>query len=481
MATSRLAAQPAPAPARHAVDAMLPPPRLLVLGLQHVLIMYTGCVTVPLVFGAAVGLDAATIALLVNADLLVAGVITMIQSLGVGKVLGVRLPVVAGATFASVSPMILIAGQYGLPAVYGSMIAAGVFGLLIAVPFARIVRFFPPVVTGTTITVIGLSLIRVAAGLIAGNDASAPDYAQPSHLALAFGVVLAIVLVTRFVRGFLGQLAVMVGLALGTLAAAPMGLLDFSSVGGADWVGVTRPFLFGAPEFPLAAVVAMCVVMLVIFTESTADMLAVATMVDKELTPRDLARGLAADGLSGVLGGAYNSFPDTAFAQNVGLVSITRVRSRYVVTTAGAILVLLGLVPKLGEVVASLPGPVIGGAGLVMFATVTAVGIRTLARVEYDGNANLLLVAVALGVGMLPVAAPDIYTKLPDWAQIVVGSAITSTVVTAFSLNLLFNHLPWGRGTDTAPPGGEAVIQGTSAVSSAAANVGAGSPGGSGH
>jgi uric acid transporter len=162
-------------------------------------------------------------------------------------------------------------------------------------------------------------------------------------------------------------------------------------------------------------------------------------------------------------------------------VSITRVRSRYVVTTAGAILVLLGLVPKLGDVVASLPGPVIGGAGLVMFATVTAVGIRTLARVEYDGNANLLLVAVALGVAMLPVAAPDIYTKLPDWAQIVVRSAITSTVVTAFCLNLLFNHLPWARGTDAAPPGGEAMVQGTSAVSSAAANVGAGSPGGSGH
>src|SRR5215212_6400352 len=180
MPTPRLAAQPVPAPGRHAVDTVLPPPRLLMLGLQHVLIMYTGCVTVPLVFGAAVGLNAATIALLVNADLLVAGVITMIQSLGVGKVLGVRLPVVAGATFASVSPMILIAGQYGLPAVYGSMIAAGVF------------RFFPPVVTGTTITVIGLSLIRVAAGLIAGNDASAPDYAQPSHLALAFAVVLAI-------------------------------------------------------------------------------------------------------------------------------------------------------------------------------------------------------------------------------------------------------------------------------------------------
>ncbi|WP_432102084.1 nucleobase:cation symporter-2 family protein [Streptomyces sp. bgisy091] len=433
-------ASPANPPARHPVDEVLPPARLGLLGLQHVLVMYTGCVTVPLVFGAAAGLDTSTIGLLINADLLVAGLITLLQALGMGKFLGVRLPVVAGATFAAVTPMILIAGEYGLQAVYGSMIAAGVFGLLVAIPFARAVRFFPPLVSGSVITVIGLSLIGVAAGLIAGQDPTAKDYAAPSHLALAGGIVLLIVLVNRFAGGFLSQLGVLLGLLVGTAIAVPMGLTDFSSVGGADWFGLASPLHFGAPKFPVAAVISMCVVMLVIFTESTADMLAVGEMTGRPLTRKDLARGLAADGLSGILGGFMNGFLDTVFAQNVGLVGMTKVRSRYVAAVAGGILVVLALIPKLGEIVASLPGPVIGGAGLVMFATVTAVGINTLRKVRFEGTSNLLIVAVSIGVGMLPVVAPTFYHAFPTWVQIIGGSAITSATVAAFLLNLLFNH-----------------------------------------
>ncbi|MFE5211688.1 nucleobase:cation symporter-2 family protein [Streptomyces sp. NPDC056600] len=441
---------PAPA-ARHPVDQVLPPTRLGLLGLQHVLVMYTGCVTVPLVFGAAAGLDTSTVGLLINADLLVAGLVTMLQALGVGRVLGVRLPVVAGATFTAVTPMILIAGEYGMQAVYGSMIAAGVFGLLVAVPFARAVRFFPPLVSGSVITVIGLSLIGVAAGLIAGHDPTAKDYAAPSHLALAGGVVLLVILISRFTRGFLSQLGVLLGLVAGTLVAIPMGLTDFSIAADADWFGLAAPFHFGAPEFPVAAVISLCVVMLVTFTESTADMLAVGDMTGRPLTRKDLARGLAADGLSGVLGGVMNGFLDAVFAQNVGLVGMTKVRSRYVAAVAGGILVVLALVPRFGEIVAALPGPVVGGAGLVMFATVTSVGIATLRKVEYEGTHNLLVVAVAVGVGMLPVVAPSFYHAFPTWVQIIGGSAITSATVAAFLLNLLFNHTPGGGRRTPAP------------------------------
>jgi xanthine permease len=346
---------------KHPVDQMLPFGRLAVLGLQHVLVMYAGCVAVPLIVGGALKLPTATIAVLVNADLFVAGLITIVQSLGVGRILGVRLPIVAGATFTALSPMILIGSKYGMPAVYGAMLSAGVFGLLIAKPFAKIIHLFPPLVTGTVITVIGLSLIEAGAGLIAGNDATSPDYGNLSHLALAASIILLIVLINRFARGFFVSLAVLIGLIFGVIVAAFMGLVDFSGVGDAGWFGLAQPFYFGAPHFPIAAVVSMCVVMLVIFVESTADMLAVAQLTGKQLTEGDIARGLAADGVSGVLAGTFNSFLDTAFAQNVGLVQITRVRSRFVVTAAGVILVLLGLIPKLGEVVASVPGPVIGG------------------------------------------------------------------------------------------------------------------------
>lgn len=409
--------------------------RLAVLGLQHVLVMYTGCVTVPLVFGAAAGLDAATIAVLINADLLVAGVVTMIQGAGIGRLLGVRMPVMAGAAFTAVTPMILIAGEYGLQAVYGSMLAAGVFGLLIAYPFAKAVRFFPPLV----ITVVGLALIGVGVNLVVGNDPKAADHAAPSRLALAAFVVVVILLVARFGRGFLAQTGVLLGLLAGTAVAVPLGLVDFSAARTADWIGVSAPFHFGAPEFPAVAVLSMCVVMLVLFAESTADLIAVAELTGKRLTTADMARGLAADGLSGVLGGFMNAFLDTVFAQNVGLVTMTKVRSRHVATVAGGILVVLGLVPKLGALVAGLPQPVVGAAGLVMFATVAAVGINTLRKVDFEGTHNLLIVAVSIGVGMAPEVAPDLYSRFPEGVGIVLGSPVTSATLLAFGLNLAFN------------------------------------------
>ncbi|MFF7097351.1 nucleobase:cation symporter-2 family protein [Streptomyces rubradiris] len=413
--------------------------RLAVLGLQHVLVMYTGCVTVPLVFGAAAGLDAATIAVLINADLLVAGVVTMIQGVGVGRFLGVRMPVMAGAAFTAVTPMILIAGEYGLQAVYGSMLAAGVFGLLIAYPFAKAVRFFPPLVSGVVITVVGLALIGVGVNLVVGSDPKAAGHAAPSRLALAAFVILVILLVARFGRGFLAQTGVLLGLLAGTAVAVPLGLVDFSAARAADWIGLSAPFHFGAPEFPAVAVLSMCVVMLVLFAESTADLIAVAELTGKRLTTADMARGLAADGLSGVLGGVMNAFLDTVFAQNVGLVTMTKVRSRHVATIAGGILVLLGLVPKLGAWVAGLPQPVVGAAGLVMFATVAAVGVSTLREVDFDGTHNLLIVAVSIGVGMAPEMAPDLYSRFPEGVGIVLGSPVTSATLLAFCLNLAFN------------------------------------------
>lgn len=402
--------------------------------------MYTGCVTVPLVFGAAAGLSQSAIALLINADLLVAGIVTVIQGAGVGGILGVRMPVVAGAAFTSVTPMILIADEYGIRAVYGSMLAAGIFGLVAAVPFSRLARFFPPLVTGVVITVVGLALIKVGVGLITGRDPQDRDYASPSRLALAALVIAVILLVTRFGRGFLTRIAVLAGLLAGTAAAVPLGMVDLSTAKTAGWIGVSAPFHFGAPQFPPVAVVSMCVVMLVLFAESTANILAVGEMTGQQVTRADLARGLAADGLSGVLGGVLNAFIDTVFVQNTGLVSLTKVRSRHVATTAGAILIVLGCLPRLGGLVAGLPEPVVGATGLVMFAMVAGVGIRTLARVRFEGTDNLLIVAVSIGFGMAPVIAPDIYRGLPHDLQIVLGSPVTGATLVALCLHLALNR-----------------------------------------
>ncbi|KZB81822.1 nucleobase:cation symporter-2 family protein [Amycolatopsis regifaucium] len=438
----------------HPVDQRPPLPKLTLLGLQHMSIMYAGSVAVPLVVGSALKLDAATIALLVNADLLVAGIATLIQAIGIGKLFGVRLPVVAGATFTVVNPMIMIASQYGMQAVYGAMLASGVFGLLIAKPFAKMIRFFPPLVSGTLLVVIGISLLGPGVGLIAGHDTEAPDYARPANIALAFGVIAVIILFTRVLRGFANQIGPLLALVIGLVAAIPMGLVSFKGVADADWFGLASPFHFGPPTFPIAAVLSMCVVMLVTYTESTADLVAVGEITGRPPTDSDLARGLATDGLSAILGGAMNSFPDTAFAQNVGLVRMTGVRSRWVVAMAGGLLVLMGLVPKVGAFVSAVPEPVVGAVAVVMFAMVAVVGVQNLKKVEFSGNHNTFIVAVSFGVGLLPAFSTNrfgssiFFQHFPSWLQTICGSPITVAAIVAFTLNLLFNHLGKRREPD---------------------------------
>jgi NCS2 family nucleobase:cation symporter-2 len=304
-----------------------------------------------------------------------------------------------------------------------------------------LLRFFPPLVTGTVILIIGLSLLPAAGNWAAGGQ-GAKDFGEPKNIALAAFVLAVVLGVQRFAPAFLSRIAVLIGMAVGLVAAVVFGFTDFSGVGDADWVGISTPFHFGTPTFHASAIVSMLVVALVTMTETTGDLIAVGEMTDRGIEPRSLADGLRADGLSTVLGGIFNTFPYTAYAQNVGLVGMTRVRSRWVVAVAGGILVVLGLLPKLGAVVAAIPAPVLGGAGLVMFGTVAASGLRTLTQVDFKDNHNLTVVAVSVAVGVLPVGVPTIYAQFPDWFQTVMNSGISAGCLTAIVLNLLFNHLP---------------------------------------
>jgi xanthine permease len=425
---------------QHPVDEVPPLARLAPLGLQHVLAMYAGAVAVPLVVGSALiaagKLVPGDLPYLISADLLVAGIATLIQSLGFWR-FGVRLPLMQGCTFAAVSPMIAIGSQYGVTAIYGSVIAAGLLMMLLAPVFAALLRFFPPLVTGTVILVIGLSLMAVAAGW-AGGGAGSDTFGAPVNLAFAALTLLIILAIERFAPPALQRLSILLGLVLGTLISIPFGLADFSGAAEQDWFGVSTPFHFGLPTFQLSAIVAMGIVALVIMTETTGDMLAIGEIVDKPVAPRQLADGLRADGLSTLLGGVFNTFPYTAFAQNVGLVSLTGVRSRYVATFAGGVLVVLGLLPKLGGIVQGIPQGVLGGAGVALFGMVAASGVRTLSRVRFN-NANVLVVAISLGIGLLPTVSPDLYTRFPTWFQIIFNSGISAGAITAIVLNLVFN------------------------------------------
>jgi NCS2 family nucleobase:cation symporter-2 len=433
-----------PAPV-HPVDEWLPAGRLFLYGLQHVLAMYAGAVAVPLIVAHALGLPRAQLVYLINADLFTCGVATLVQTVGFWRI-GVRLPVIQGCTFAAVTPMILIGRSLGLTAIYGAVMVAGAVTFLVAPWFGRLLRFFPAVVTGTIITIIGLSLLPVAVRWSGGGDPADPRFGAPREVALAFAVLVLILLYNRFLRGFLRNIAVLLGLLSGTLVAALLGLVDLSGVRQAPWLGLTTPLAFGRPTLNLAAIASMVLVMLTVMIETSGDFIAVAEIVERPLGAEDLARGLRADGFSTVLGGLFNAFPYTAYAQNIGLVGLTGVRSRFVVAAAGVILCTLGLLPKAAALVAAIPAPVLGGAALIMFGTVAASGIRTLARVRFDGNHNALIVATSLAIGLIPIGAGGFYQHFPAALQVVLQSGITAGSVAAILLHALLGE-PRGSAT----------------------------------
>jgi len=425
----------------------LPLAELVPLGLQHVLVMYAGAVAVPLIVGRALKLPPEQIAILVNADLFACGIATIIQSLGVGP-FGIRLPIMMGVTFASVSPMLAIANnpELGLAGIFGSVIAAGIFGLIVAPFMSALLRFFPPVVTGTIIAVIGISLMRIGVNWAAGAPAPAlPGYGDPIHLLLAAFVLVVILLIAKFAKGFLVNVAVLIGIVVGFVVAWAIGKVNFTAFDNAAWVDIIYPFQLAAPKFDLFAVITMCVVMLVVMVESTGMFLAVGEMIDRKIDQSDLTRGLLSDGLGTLIGGIFNTFPYTSFSQNVGLVGVTGVRSRWVTVVGGIILLILGLIPKLGALVTAIPLFVLGGAGIVMFGMVAATGIRILASVEYKTNRNnLFIVAISIGFGMIPLVAPTFFAKFPKELGPLLNSGIVLAAISAVLLNAYFNGVGAG-------------------------------------
>ena len=426
------------------------------------LAFYAGAVVVPILLAGAIGLTQEQLIHLINADLFTCGIASIIQSIGFWKV-GVKLPLLQGVTFTAVSPMIAIAmanggGTEGLLYIYGAVIVAGLFTFFIAPYFAKLIRFFPPVVTGTVITIIGIALLPVAALDAVGGGAN-PDPTSGKNLAYAMGTLAIIVIIQRVFKGFMATVAVLAGLVIGTGVAFFLGDATFDSVGTSPWFEVTTPFFFGIPKFSAAAIISMIVVMLITAVETTGDVFATGEIVEKRVGGEDVAKALRADGLSTFIGGVLNSFPYTCFAENVGLVRLTRVKSRYVVAAAGVFMILIGLIPKAGALVASVPPPVLGGAALAMFATVAVVGIQTLARVDFHDHRNVVIVGTSLGLAMFVTAQPDVAKAVPDWAQIIFGSGITLGSLCAIFLNLIFHHVGKNFGPAVAGTPGTGVIR----------------------
>ncbi|MGW6878120.1 nucleobase:cation symporter-2 family protein [Streptomyces xanthophaeus] len=433
----------------HPVDEVLPLPKLALYGFQHVLAFYAGAVIVPIIVGNALKLSPEQLVYLINADLFTCGIASIIQAFGIGRI-GARLPLIQGVTFTAVSPMIAIGlgaggGTAALLVIYGAVITAGIatfaFAWLPAKAFRTVMRLFPPVVTGTVITVLGIVLIPVGLNDAAGGLGS-PDFGNPKHFAYAGGTMLFILILMKIGKPFLSSISILLGLVGGTLVAFLLGDAKFGDVGNSDWVGVTTPFHFGVPQFQWFPIVLMLIVMLITMVETTGDTYAVGDIVGKEVDSETVARALRADGAATALGGVLNSFPYVAFAENVGLVRMTKVKSRFVVVAAGVFMIVLGLLPKAAAIVAAVPHGVLGGAATVMFGMVALAGIQTLGKVDLKEEKNALIVGVSLAFALLPATVPVFFTKHMDAdLSSLLNSGVTLGATAAIVLNLIFNGL----------------------------------------
>lgn len=412
--------------------------RNLLLGFQHLLAMYSGDILVPLLIGGALHFNAAQMTYLVSMDIFMCGIATLLQ-LKKTPLTGIGLPVVLGCAVEYVAPLQSIGGHFGWGYMYGGVIAAGIFILLIAGPFASLRRFFPPVVTGSLITLIGFTLIPVAFQNLGGGDPSAKNFGTPINLILGFTVVAVILVINIWGRGFFKQISVLVGILVGTLLSIGLGQVGFDSVTSASWLQLPTPFYFGVPRFEWSSIATMILAALTCMIESTGVYFALADITGRKLEAKDLKHGYRSEGLAAILGGIFNTFPYSTFSQNVGIVQLSGIKKLKPVYYSAFLLIILGLIPKFGAIATLIPNAVLGGAMLVMFGMVGAQGVKMLMKVELN-NKNLLIIAVSVGLGLGVTTQPALFQFMPAEVQTILSNGMVVGSFVAVLLNLLLNN-----------------------------------------
>ena len=409
--------------------------KAMVLGLQHLLAMYSGSILVPMMIGQALGYNSEQLTYLVSTDIFMCGVATFLQ-LQLNKYFGIGLPVVLGVAFQSVAPLTIIGQSHGSGAMVGALIVSGIFVVLISGIFSKLANYFPAIVTGSVITTIGLTLIPVAIGNM-GNNVANPTL---ESLTLALITVFIILVVNIFTKGFLKSISILLGLVIGTLIASGMGQVNFTPVIQAPLLHIPTVFYFGAPTFEFSSIVMMCIIATVSTVESTGVYLALSDITKDPIDETRLRNGYRAEGLAVLLGGVFNTFPYTGFSQNVGLVKMSGIKTRLPIYYAAGFLVLLGLLPKFGALAQIIPSPVIGGAMIVMFGFVSLQGMQMLARVDFVNNEhNFLIAAVSIAVGV-GFNNSNLFNSLPTAFRMFFSNGIVMASILAVVLNAILNR-----------------------------------------
>lgn len=408
----------------------------ILLGFQHIVAAFGGIVAVPLVVGPAIGLDIQTTALMVSAAIFVAGIATVIQARGISKV-GSKLPCIMGTDFTFVGPSIVVGSSMGLAGIFGATILGSFIEMILSRFIKPLMKFFPPVVTGTVVTLIGLTLIPVSMDWCAGGVGSS-TYGNITNICIALMVMIIVIAFNIYGKGILSSASILIGMFIGYIVCILLGLVDFTPIKDASWIGLP-----GIPlvlehgiKFSLSGVAPFVIAYLVTTIETVGCLIAIGEASEKEASSEEISGGVLADGIGSFIAGFFGAGPNTSFSQNVGLIPITKVASRHVVIVSGIIMMILGVFPKLGALVASIPNPVLGGAGVVMFGVVAASGIKTLSRVNMS-NRNLIIISISLALGLGITTRPDLLSNLPDSLKMLFGSGISTGTIFALILNLL--------------------------------------------
>lgn len=408
----------------------------ILFGLQHIFAAFGGIVVVPLVIASALGFDAKITTTLISATILASGIATIIQARGLGAI-GSRVACIMGTDFTFVSPAISVGTVLGLPGIIGATILGAFFEIILSYFIKPLMKLFPPIVTGTVVCLIGLTLLPVSIDWAAGGVGAA-DYGSIKNLSIAMFVLIFTLILNRYGKGMVSSASILIGMVAGYIICIPLDLVNFTAITEASWVSFPKIFEYGV-TFDIKALIAFIPAYFVTTIETVGCLKAIGETSQIHMDEKRVGAGVLADGIGSMLGGIVGSFPNTTFSQNVGLIPLTKVASKHVAIMSGIIMVILGFLPKLAGLVSGIPQPVLGGVGVVMFGTVAAAGIKTLSRVKLTER-NLLIIATSIALGLGVTFRPDVIAQLPEGLKMIFSSGISTGTITALILNLVLKE-----------------------------------------
>ncbi|MDK0613843.1 nucleobase:cation symporter-2 family protein [Clostridium perfringens] len=422
----------------YGVDDDLDLPKKVLFGLQHIFAAFGGIIVVPLVIATSLGFDSKVTTALISASILGSGLATIIQAKGVGKV-GARVACIMGTDFTFVSPAISVGSVLGLPGIIGATILGSLFEVILSFFIKPLMKFFPPLVTGTVVALIGLTLLPVSIDWAAGG-AGSTNYASLENLAVAMFVLIITLLLNNYGKGMISSASILIGIVVGYIVCIPLGLVDFTSVKEASLLSFPKILEFGV-TFDAKAVMAFIPAYFVATIGTVGCLKAIGETSNIDIGDKRVAAGVLSDGVGSALGGLLGSCPNTSFSQNIGIISLTKVASRHVAVMAGILLVILGFLPKVAAIITGIPNPVLGGVGIMMFGTVAAAGIRTLSNIKLTER-NLLIIAISMGLGLGVTFRPDVIHNLPEAIRMIFSSGISTGTIAALILNAVLKESP---------------------------------------